>query len=147
MTGEKDREVVLADGDHAPGFAMILASLIRENIESIPKKRVPFDLLNRLRSRIVIEAPDAQVTITLRFGGGKLVIENGDDPKARVRVITSSEGVFELSQIRVIAGLPWMADETGKGILKKFMKREIKVRGIACRPLTMLLFLNLASVK
>lgn len=147
MTDEKEREVVLADGENAAGFAVLLAGLIRENVESGPRKRVPFDLLSLLRSRIVIEAPDAEVTITLRFGGGKLVIENGEDPKARVRVTTSSEGIFELSQVRVVAGMPWLGDEVGKTILKKLFRREIRARGLVCRPLTMLLFLNLASVK
>jgi len=147
MFSKKSPEIVLADGDDTVGFGVMLSDLIKQNLKSNPRKIIPFNLMNRLRSKIVIEAPDAEVTITLCFGDGKLTVKNGADPKAKVRIIADSDVILELSGVRVVAGLPWIWDEVGKAMLQRMFKREVKVRGIADRPISMLLLLNLVSVK
>jgi len=147
MFSKKAPEIVLPDGDDTVGFGVMLSDLIKQNLEDNPRKLFPFNLLNRLKSKVVIEAPDAEVIITLSFGDGKLMVKNGADPKAKVRIIANSDVILELSQVRVVAGLPWIWDEVGKAMLKRMFKREVKIRGIADRPITMILLMNLVSGK
>lgn len=147
MFAKKAPEIVFPDGDDTVGFGVMLSDLIKQNLEDNPRKLLPFNLLNRLKSKVVIEAPDAEVIITLSFGDGKLMVKNGADPKAKVRIIANSDVILELSQVRMVAGLPWIWDEVGKAMLKKMFKREVKIRGIADRPITMMLLTNLVSGK
>jgi hypothetical protein len=147
MFSRKAPEIVLPDGDDTAGFGVMLSDLIRQNLGNNPRKLIPFNLLSRLKSKVVIEAPDAEVIITLSFGDGRLMVKNGADPKAKVRIIANSDLILELSEIRVVAGLPWIWDEAGKTMLKRMFKREMKIRGIADRPITALLLTNLVSAK
>ena len=147
MFAKKAPEIVLPDGDDTVGFGVMLSDLIKQNLENNPRKLLPFSLLTRLKSKVVIEAPDAEVIITLSFGDGKLMVRNGADPKAKVRIIANSDVILELSQVRVVAGLPWIWDEVGKAMIKRMLNREVKIRGIADRPITMMLLTNLVSGK
>ncbi|MDD5222898.1 MAG: hypothetical protein PHE84_02835 [bacterium] len=147
MFSKKPPEIVLPDGEETAGFGVMLSDLIKENLERNPRKVIPFNLLNRLKSKVVIEAPDAEVIITLSFGDGRLIVKNGADPKAKVRIIANSDVILELSGIRLVAGLPWIWDEAGKSLVQRMFKREMKVRGIADRPITMLFLTNLVSAK
>ena len=147
MFAKKAPEIVLPDGDDTVGFGVMLSDLIKQNLENNPRKLLPFSLLTRLKSKVVIEAPDAEVIITLSFGDGKLMVRNGADPKAKVRIIANSDVILEFSQVRVVAGLPWIWDEVGKAMIKRMFNREVKIKGIADRPITMMLLTNLVSGK
>ena len=66
--------IELAPGAEDNGLAMMLADLVRQNLEAKPHKNGDFDALD---GSVSIVADDADVALTLRFDSGKLTIHAG----------------------------------------------------------------------
>lgn len=67
-------EVVLADGDEASGLASMLAGVLSDNLRDYPARA---RVASIARGDVVLTASDRDVSVTLRFGPGRVVIENG----------------------------------------------------------------------
>jgi hypothetical protein len=132
---EKDAEEV--------GLAVMVADLIRQNIEAKPAKK---KYLNKLGKNISINAVDAGVSITLKFNKGKLSISGKEEKSAHVKITTDSQTILDLSAIRIIAGIPWFFDSTGLKIVKKMLSGKLKIQGIFAHFLTILNLMKLFSV-
>jgi hypothetical protein len=98
-------DVTLAAGAEENGLAMMLADLVRQNLEAKPHKQGDFDAL---RGSVAIVADDADVALTMRFEGGKLVIHDGIVGIPDVTIRGPSEAVLALSNMPLATrlGLP-----------------------------------------
>jgi hypothetical protein len=115
------------------GLAMMLQGLLSENVATSAAKRRDFDSIS---SNFAIIAPDAEVTVTLEFGGGRCVIYDGlkDDPDL---VITADSGkIPELSLVNIRYGVPWLFDPPGKALVAALMSRQIRIDGLLRLPPT-----------
>ena len=109
------------------GLASMLAELIRLNLAAHPGRRKDFD---RLNADIVIEARDAEVTITLAFGGGTLIVHAGVHGDPGIRISADSATVLELSTLRIIGGVPSLLGAKGRRLIGKLAAGEVKIRGL-----------------
>lgn len=66
--------IELAPGASENGLVLMLADLLRQNLDDKPHKLVDF---NKLNGCVAIVAEDAGVALTLEFQGGKLVLHDG----------------------------------------------------------------------
>jgi hypothetical protein len=90
-------DVELAPGADDNGLANMLATLVRQNIESNAHKREDFA---RLHGRIAIVAEDVDVALTLAFErGGKLVVHDGIAGVPDLTIRGPSEAIMALSNI------------------------------------------------
>jgi hypothetical protein len=99
-------DVQLAPGAEENGLAMMLADLVRQNLDAKPHKKEDFEAL---RGSVSIVADDADVALTMRFErGGKLTIHDGIVGIPDVTIRGPSEAVLALSNMPLATrlGLP-----------------------------------------
>jgi len=73
--------VVLPAADEASGLATMLADLLRDNMKDFPGKGRAAGLA---RGNVVMRASDRDVSVTLSFRGGEVVVTDGPTPGAPV---------------------------------------------------------------
>jgi len=71
--------VVLADGDDASGLAVMLAELLADNLRDFP---VRAEVARRARGDLVLTASDREISVTLSFRPGEVVVSNGATERA-----------------------------------------------------------------
>jgi len=90
-------DVQLAPGAEENGLAMMLADLVRQNLEAKPHKKDDFEAL---RGNVSIVADDADVALTMRFErGGKITIHDGIVGIPDVTIRGPSDAVLALSNM------------------------------------------------
>ncbi len=107
--------IELAPGADENGLAVMLADLVKANIEASPGKKSDFDAL---KADIAIVAEDAQVALTLRFRFGHLTIFDGIESVPDVTVRGDSNTILALSNWPVTRrfGLPFPEPRDKEGI-------------------------------
>lgn len=110
------------------GLANMLADLLMQNIEAHPERRRLFDGLGL---RVAVAARDVDVAITLDFDRGRLVVLSGVAPDAEARIEGTSDAILELPMLRIgRLGLPVLWDKTGRAILRRTFRGELRLRGL-----------------
>jgi hypothetical protein len=135
--------ITLDDGAKDVGLAEMLFNLLRQNLEQNPQKRSSFEAL---RSNVVIVARDIDITVTLAFRGGELMIYNGIVGKADLKIIADHDAILALSLINIFMGLPNYFDKTGRDILKKLLGGSLKIEGLLKHPLQLTHLTKIFSV-
>jgi hypothetical protein len=135
--------ISLAPGTEDAGLAMMLSDLLRQNLAQNPRKRKDFD---RLAASIVIEARDAEVTITLEFLRGALVVHEGIHGAPKIRISADSATVLELLMLRILWGIPRLLDKGGRRLLRKYIAGELRIEGLGTHLVTLLRMTRLMSV-
>ncbi len=141
--GNARESVSLAEGAGEVGLAVMLADLIRQNLEHSPRKWRDFA---RLDSLISLEARDAEVTITLAFGRGRLLVHGGVHGAPEIRISADSEALLGLAAVKIVAGLPFLFGPKGRGLRRGLLSGEVKISGMLRRPVLLIRFTRLMSV-
>jgi hypothetical protein len=127
-------DVVTLDAQAADnGLAMMLQGLLAENLAASDKKRRDFE---QISSTFGIVAPDADVTVTLAFAGGRCTIYDGLRHEPDLVITADSGKIPELSLLSIRYGLPWLLDENGKSFVRALLTREIRIDGLLRIPPT-----------
>lgn len=122
-------DISLGTGAEEVPLAGMLADMLKANLEK-PEKLKDF---NKLKSRVLIHAEDADAKITMDFDRGKLVVYGGEAGKPNISIATDSTTLLDLANIKIKFGLPWYFDETGLGVVKKLLTRQLKIKGLITR--------------
>ena len=127
-------DVVTLDAQAADnGLAMMLQGLLAENLAASDKKRRDFESIS---STFGIVAPDADVTVTLAFAGGRCTIYDGLRHEPDLVITADSGKIPEMSLLSIRYGLPWLLDENGKNFVRALVRREIRIDGLIRIPPT-----------
>ncbi len=140
--------VELAPGAEENGLATMLADLVRQNIQAKPHKKVDFDALN---GTVAIVADDADVSLTLRFAGGRATVHDGIVGIPDVTIRGTSDTILALSNLPLSTplALPFPdprdkeAVATVRSVMAAMRDGSFKVYGMA---LNMPLLLRLTRV-
>lgn len=124
-TGEID--ITLAKGAEENGMAVMLAEMIKTNLGNKPERLKDF---NKLKGTIWINSTDAEVYMSMAFNQGSLVVHDGKVGKPILEISTDSSTLLDLANINIKMGMPYYFDETGRMVIKKLMKRELKIKGM-----------------
>ena len=137
--------IELGVGTSDNGLALMLADLVRQNLEDKPHKQADF---RKLRASIAIVAEDAGVALTLRFTGQKLVIENGVRGVPDVTVRATSDDIMNLSLVELEPkyALPDPRGDVMKAVFDAMKTGRVKVHGALPHVLTMLRLTRVMSV-
>ena len=133
----------LAVGAEDVGLAVMLADLIRQNLEQSPRRWADF---SRLNSLIFLEARDAGVAITLAFARGELVIHGGIHGDPVIRISATAISLLALPLVRIVAGLPSLFGPAGRGLRRGLFSGEVRIRGMLRNPRQLILLTRLLSV-
>ena len=89
-------DVRLAPGAEENGLAQMLADLMRQNLEARPVARARFEVM---RGRIVLHARDAEVTMTLDFRQGYVVVHDGALPAPDATIEADADAIVTMSRL------------------------------------------------
>ena len=135
--------IALDDGAKDMGLAQMLFNLLRQNLEQNPQKLSSFETLH---SNVVIVARDIDITVTLAFRKGELTIYNDIVGKADLTIIADHDAILDLSLINIFLGLPNYFDKVGRGILKKLLLGNLRIKGLLKHPVQLTHLTKLFSV-
>jgi hypothetical protein len=125
----------------ASGLASMLAELIEQNLSRDP------DRLALLRpSVVVLDAPDADVTVFLRIAPGEVRIGDGDVPDAHLSIRADSGRLLDLTTAPLRLGLPDVVSSQGRAIVGDLLGRRVRIRGLLRHPLRLAQLTRLLSV-
>lgn len=116
------------------GLANMVAELLRANTESNAYKKRVF---SRMNGSVALCATDAGVSLTLVFDRGLCVVHDGILPGTRTSVTADSDSILELSNVRIVGGLPNLFDAAGRGVASKVIRGTIRLRGLLRHPVTL----------
>lgn len=136
-------QIALAPGTEQAGLALMLAELIRFNLARKPGRWNDF---NKLRALISIEARDAQVTATLQFKTGTLVVHGGLYGAPDIRISAESMTVLELAMVKIVRGIPNLLDPDGRKVVGKLLTGGVRISGIVRHPVSLIRMTRLLSV-
>lgn len=138
-------KIRLAAGADENGLAVMLADLLRQNLESKPHKVRDMEAIEH--ARIAILAEDAEVAMTLAFDAGNLTVYDGIVGIPDVVVRASSDLIIALSNIPLTRrfGLP-VPGNALRELLGAMRKGTIKVDGGGAHAATMLHLTRIMSV-
>ena len=128
-------------GPEPSGLASMVAELIEQNLARDPARR---RLLHR--SVVVLDAPDAEVTVFLRIDPGGVRAGDGDVPGAHVRIQADSGRLLDLTTAPLRFGLPDPMAPEGRAILRDLLARRVRIRGLLRHPLRLARLTQLLSV-
>lgn len=137
-------EITMAPGAEEAGMAVMLADMIKTNLENKPDKEKDF---NALKGNIYIQAEDAEVDMTMAFDKGNLTVYGGKVGNPIISIATDSTSLLELANISIKMGMPYYFDETGREIIKKLLKRELKIKGMFTHTIALTRLTKVMSVK
>ena len=119
--------VSLAEGAGEVGLAVMLQDLVSQNLAQNPHK---IKDLKRLEMGFGLIVTDADLEMTMTFGGGRLVLYPGIHDSARVMIEIETDLVMAMSNLQIKGGMPYYFDETGMEVLRAILSRRIKIKGM-----------------
>ncbi len=129
----RDDAVILAEGAEENAFAVMLADLVRQNLESKPHKVADFDALV---GNVALVADDADTALTLSFNRGQLTVHGGIHGIPDVTVRGSADAIMAMSNVPLTKplALPIPTDraalEVVRGMLRATRTGELKIYGM-----------------
>ena len=128
-------------GPEPSGLASMVAELIEQNLARDPERR---RLLHR--SVVVLDAPDAEVTVFLRMDRDGVRVGDGDVPDAHLRIRSDSGRLLDLTTAPLRFGLPDLLSSEGRSIVGDLLARRVRIRGLLRHPLRLARLTQLLSV-
>lgn len=127
-------EITVDKSAEENGLANMVAELLKANVASSGYKKRVF---SRMKGAVGLLATDAEVQVTLTFDRGRCVIHDGLLPGTAITVSADSDSIIELSNVRVVGGLPWLFDTAGRSVVGKALGRVIRIHGLLRHPVTL----------
>ena len=143
LAARAESVVTLAPMAEDVGLAVMLFDLIRQNLEQNPRRWSDFE---KMDSDILVVVRDADVSVTLSFRRGALVVHGGVYGFPRILIATTAEGLLSLAMLKIVGGIPNLISRRGYGLVKSLARRELSIRGIMKAPIQLVRFTRLMSV-
>ncbi len=141
--GERDHRIRLGPGVEDAGLAAMLADLVRQNLQQDPRKEADFA---RLRGDISMSVPDADVSVTLEFSRGTLVVHAGLHDSPGIRVSADASTLLALPLVKISAGLPNFFSRESRALRDGLLGGGVKIGGMLRHPVMLVRFTRLISV-
>jgi len=127
MTRGDDR-VVLAPGTDDNGLAQMLAGLLQQNLVDHPEKEQD---LARLVGRVAIVAVDAGVSLTLRFGQGRVTVHDGVFGVPDVTIRAKGDDIMQMSLVELEPRfrLPDLRKDGAKAMVEASRSGRVQMHG------------------
>lgn len=121
---------VVVYSDASPsGLASMLGVLIEQNLARDLGRR-------RLLKHAVftIEAPDAEVAVTLHVGTDGVRVAEGADGAAQVRVAADSSRLLAIAGAPLRFGFPDLLTSQGRGVIADILRGRVRIGGLLRHP-------------
>jgi hypothetical protein len=128
-------------GEEPSGLASMLVELIEANLSTDPGRAA---LLRP--SVVVMDVPDAEVTVFLRIAPDAVRVGDGDVPDAHLRIRTDAERLLDLTTVPLRFGLPDVGRPEGRAVVGDLLARRLRIRGLFLHPIRLARITQLLSV-
>ena len=120
--------IELAPGADDNGLAIMMATMMSQNLDDHPERMPAFD---RLYGRVAINAEDADVEHSLEFRGGRAVVHDGIVGIPDVTVRGTAEVVADMSRMETGRfGLPDLRGEVNRAMATALRNGELRIYGL-----------------
>lgn len=120
--------IELAPGAGDNGLAIMMATMMSQNLMDHPERVATFD---RLIGRVAIVAEDADVALTMEFEGGRAVVHDGIVGIPDVTLRGSAELIADLSRMETGQfGLPDPRGEVNRAMARALRERRLRIFGL-----------------
>ena len=120
--------VELAPGASDNGLAIMMATMMSQNLEDHPGRMAVFD---RLGGRVAIVAEDADVAMTMSFADRRAVVYDGIVGIPDVTVRGSFELIADLSRMETGRfGLPDPKGEVNRAMVRALRSGQLRIYGL-----------------
>jgi hypothetical protein len=120
--------IELAPGASDNGLAIMMATMMSQNLEDHPDRKDTFD---RLVGRIAIVAEDADVALTMELLGGRVIVHDGIVGIPDVTIRGSAELIADLSRMETGRfGLPDPRGEVNRAMVAALRARKLRIFGL-----------------
>lgn len=120
--------VELAPGASENGLAIMMATMMSQNLEDHPERLALFE---RLGGRVAIVAEDAGVSLTMCFGDRRAVVYDGIVGIPDVTVRGSAELIADLSRMETGRfGLPDPKGEVNRAMVRALRAGTLRIHGM-----------------
>jgi hypothetical protein len=120
--------VEFADSEPS-GMAHMLGGLIQQNLDRDPGLARHLD-----DSVVAIEAPDAEVAVTIRLNPDIVVVSDGVAADAQVVITATSERLLGLASAPLRFGLPDAFSREGREVLRNVLTGRVRIEGLVRNP-------------
>ena len=127
-------DIALAPGADENGLAVMLCELVRQNLETNPRKVPDFEALSGV---VAIVAEDAEVSLTLCFDRGDLRVYSGVLGVPDVVIYGTSDTIMALSNMPLTKSglpIPRRGDKEGqelvRSVIRALRNRSFRIRGM-----------------
>ncbi|AKF06169.1 hypothetical protein [Sandaracinus amylolyticus] len=119
--------IELAPGADDNGLAIMLATLMAENVASHPARH---RILDRLRGRVAIVAEDAEVSLTMEFRGGRVVLHHGIVGIPDLTIRGEAELIGDMSRMESVGPLPDPRGEVNRTMWRALREKRLRILGL-----------------
>ena len=119
--------IELAPGADENGLATMLATLMAENVASHPARQRTLD---RLRGRVAIVAEDAEVSLTMEFRGGRVVLHHGIVGLPDLTIRGEAELIGDMSRMESVGPLPDPRGEVNRTMWRALREKRLRIHGL-----------------
>ena len=121
--------IIMAPGANENGFASMLSTLIRQNLDERPEKLRSFE---RMAGRVTLVVEDLAMTVTMHFERGRMTVYDGVVGIPDVTVRAPSELVTQMSLMELEPRFKLLPDPRGentKAILEASRLGKMEMHG------------------
>lgn len=120
--------VELAPGASENGLAIMMATMMSQNLEDHPERLTVFE---KLGGRVAIVAEDAEVALTMAFGDRRAVVYDGIVGIPDVTVRGTAELIADLSRMETGRfGLPDPKGDVNRAMAQALRDGTLKIYGL-----------------
>ena len=116
--------------DELDGLGAIVADLLSDNLAANPSLE---KLLQGKRWAASIAVPEAESEFRTILGEGTIAVDVASVSPA-LRITTDGDTLIGLPEVPLIAGLPSPLTASGRDLIKKLLKGELKIGGLLRHP-------------
>lgn len=144
MNCRSEPDITVAPDVGDAGMAVLMAEMIKTNLENKPERLKDFILL---KGDVWITASDADTDMTMAFDHGRMKVHGGKVGKPILRISTDSSTLLDLANLQIKFGMPYYFDEVGVMVLKKLLTGGLKIKGLVTHNLALTRLTKIISVK
>ena len=120
--------VELAPGAGENGLAVMMATMMSQNLADHPERRGAFE---RLVGRVAIVAEDAEVALTMELRGGRAIVHDGIVGIPDLTIRGSAELIADMSRMETGRfGLPDLRGEVNRAMARALRDKRLRIYGL-----------------
>lgn len=134
--------VEVTQSDELDGLGSIVADLLADNLAADPSLE---KLLGGNKWAVFVAIPEADSQFNMIIGDGTVSVDVDSPMEPALRITTDGDTLIALPEVPLIAGLPTPLAASGRQLITKLLKGELKIGGLLRHPLKVTKVLRLLN--